>query len=122
MPEVVNQTLTGDGNMFNVDQINNLVDNDHLCGASVSFSADGAGSWYDPSDGGSFNMDAHIHGASVTANNSLGDLNHDSTGISADAAVTQSAFNQTITMGANIQFNSQTISAGHDFTDDHHTG
>jgi hypothetical protein len=88
----------------------------------VNFTADGAGSWCDPSDGGSFNMDAHIHGADVTANNSLGALDHASTGISADAAVTQSAFNQTITMGANIQFNSQTITAGHDFHDDHHTG
>jgi hypothetical protein len=66
-------------------------------------------------------MDAHVHGADVTAG-AMGGLNHASTGISADAAVDQSAFNQTITQGANIQFNSQTITAGHDFTDDHHTG
>ena len=40
----------------------------------------------------------------------------------ADAALTQSAFTQTITTGANIQFNSATIqAAGHDLTDDHHT-
>jgi hypothetical protein len=76
----------------------------------------------DPSSGGSFNMDAHVHGGTVTAGN-LGNLDHASSGIANDASVTQSAFNQTITMGANIQFNSQTITAGHDgFTDDHHTG
>jgi hypothetical protein len=67
-------------------------------------------------------MDAHIHGGTTYAGN-LGNLDHASSGVTADAAVTQSAFNQTITMGANIQFNSQTITAGHDgFTDDHHTG
>ena len=120
MPEVVNQTLN-DGNMFNIDQVNNLADNDHLSHASVNFSADGAGSWCDPSDGGSFSMDSHIHGGTTYAGN-LGSLDHASTGVSADAAVTQSAFNQTITLGANIQFNSQTITAGHDFQDDHHTG
>jgi hypothetical protein len=40
----------------------------------------------------------------------------------ADAALTKSAFAQTITMGANIQFNSATINAsGHDLNDGHHT-
>ena len=28
MPDVVNQTMSGDGNQFNIDQVNNLVDND----------------------------------------------------------------------------------------------
>ena len=38
----------------------------------------------------------------------------------ADAALTQDAFNQTITQGANIQFNSMTIqAAGHDIQDSH---
>jgi hypothetical protein len=40
----------------------------------------------------------------------------------ADATLTQSAFNQTITQGANIQFNSNSIqAAGHDVTDNHST-
>jgi hypothetical protein len=123
MPDVVTQSM-GDGNMFNVDQVNNLVDNDTLSDPSVSFSASGGGvDWCgDPLGGGSFNMDAHIHGGTTYAGG-LGSLDHASTGVSADAAVTQSAFNQTITQGANIQFNSQTITAGHDVTvDDHHTG
>jgi hypothetical protein len=119
MPDVVYQTLNGGGNQFNIDQVNNLVDNDHLSDPSVSFSASGGSDWGggDPA----FNMDAHIHGATVSTG-SLGNLDHASSGVAADAAVTQSAFNQTITMGANIQFNSQTITAGHDFQDDHHTG
>jgi hypothetical protein len=64
-------------------------------------------------------MEAHVHGAQITAG-AVGALDHGSTGVSADTIVDQSAFNQTITMGANIQFNSQTITAGHDF--DSHTG
>ena len=28
MPDVVNQTMNGNGNQFNIDQVNNLVDND----------------------------------------------------------------------------------------------
>jgi hypothetical protein len=39
-----------------------------------------------------------------------------------DATLTQDAFTQTITQGANIQFNSITMEvAGNNLTDDHHT-
>ena len=42
---------------------------------------------------------------------------------SADASLTQDAFNQTITQGANIQFNSITMNvAGNDFEDSHDLG
>jgi hypothetical protein len=42
---------------------------------------------------------------------------------SADAALSQEAFNQTITQGANIQFNSITMNvAGNDLTDSHDLG
>mgnify|MGYP000016340484 CR=1 FL=1 len=42
---------------------------------------------------------------------------------SADAALTQDAFNQTITQGANIQFNSVTMNvAGDDWSDEHNLG
>ncbi|MFX8573764.1 hypothetical protein ABTM22_19725, partial [Acinetobacter baumannii] len=38
MPEVVNQNLNGGySNAFNLDQVNNLVDNDTLCDPKVSF-------------------------------------------------------------------------------------
>ena len=33
MPDVVNQTM-GDGNQFNIDQVNNLVDNDTNCSSA----------------------------------------------------------------------------------------
>jgi len=40
----------------------------------------------------------------------------------ADVALTQSIFNQTITTGTHVQFNSATIQAsGHDLTDDNRT-
>ena len=39
-----------------------------------------------------------------------------------DATLTQDAFTQTITQGANIQFNSMTMEvAGNNLTDDYHT-
>lgn len=124
MSDVVNQTLNGGGNMFNIDRVNNLADNDHLSNPQVNFNgADGGGyDWCDPADGTAFNMEAHVNGAQITANGAMGGLDHGSTGVSADTVVDQSAFNQTITMGANIQFNSQTITAGEDFHDSHDIG
>src|SRR6185312_5917592 len=41
MPDVVNQTLNGGGNQFNIDQVNNLVDNDQLSSPSVTFNGGG---------------------------------------------------------------------------------
>lgn len=119
MPDVVNQTLNGGGNQFNIDQVNSLVDSDHLSNPSVNFN----GGYdlcdpCDPSSGGGFNMEAHVNGATATINGAMGSLDHGSVGVSADTVVDQSAFNQTITLGANIQFNSQTITAGLDSIDD----
>ena len=34
MPDVVNQTMNGGGNQFNIDQVNNLVDNDTNCSSA----------------------------------------------------------------------------------------
>jgi hypothetical protein len=114
MPEVVNQTLNGNGNQFNLDQVNNLIDNDTLTNPQVSFS------------GSSFEMDAKAEGGESKIDSKMGDVvGAAASGIAASAAanLTQSAFDQTITQGANIQFNSMTIqAAGHDLTDDHHLG
>ncbi|EAQ34940.1 hypothetical protein NB311A_10785 [Nitrobacter sp. Nb-311A] len=122
MPDVVNQAMNN-GNMFNIDQVNNLVDNDHLSNPNVTFNGgEGGYDCHDPLSGGGFEMDAHVHGATATINGAMGALDHGSVGVSADTVVDQSAFNQTITMGANIQFNSQEITAGHDFTDSHDLG
>ena len=116
MPDVVNQKLDGDGNQFNIDQVSNLVDNDWLSDAKVSY--DGGG--------GGFHMDAKAEGGDVKIDSKIGDIAGDTaSGViaSADAALTQDAFNQTITQGANIQFNSITMNvAGGDFEDSHDLG
>jgi hypothetical protein len=120
MPEVVNQTLNGGGNIFHLDQVNNLIGDTKIEDPSVSYSGSSS---YDPAHG--FSMDAKITGGEskidgASMSNAVGAgagiVSH------ADATLTQSAFTQTITTGANIQFNSATIQAsGHDLTDDHHT-
>jgi hypothetical protein len=114
MPDVVNQTLNGNGNMFNIDQVNNLVDNDYLSNPQVSYSGTG------------FEMEAKAEGGESKVDSEMGNVvGAAAHGVasSADAILTQDAFNQTITQGANIQFNSITIqAAGTDITDDHHLG
>lgn len=114
MPDVVNQTLNGGySNAFNLDQVNNLVDNDHLSDPKVSFKG----------GDGDFHMDAKAEGGDAKMDSKIGDVVGASASgahASADAALTQDAFNQTITQGANIQFNSVTIqAAGHDIQDSH---
>jgi hypothetical protein len=127
MPDVVNQTLTGNGNQFNIDQVNNLVDNDTLWHPSVSYNGGGGGEslWHDPSSSGGFSMDAKIEGGESKIDGAtMGSAIGDAAGIvsSADASLTQEAFTQTITQGANIQFNSITMQvAGNDLTDSHDT-
>src|SRR4029453_14392312 len=88
MPDVVTQNLDGNGNQFNIDQVKNLADNDVPL-ANLRYAGKG------------------------------GRVGNAASGISAsgDAAIDQSAFNQTITQGANIQFNSITMNvAGDDFS------
>ena len=113
MPDVVNQKLDGNGNQFNIDQVNNLVDNDHNT-SSASY------------DGGDFEMHAKAEGGHVDIDSKIGDIaGNAASGVAAhaDAAITQSAFDQTITQGANIQFNSITMNvAGDDFHDSHDLG
>ena len=110
MPDVVNQTMD-DGNQFNIDQVNNLVDNDTNSRLPTTLAA-AAEHWYDP--GASFSMEAKIEGgkSKIDADN-MGDRAQ-TLHSSADAAINQSAFDQNITQGANIQFNSITIQAAGD--------
>ena len=115
MPDVVDQKLDGNGNQFNIDQVNNLVDNDWNH-SSVDY--DGKG--------GEFRMDAKAEGGDLKLDARIEDvIGNSASGVtaSADAAISQEAFNQTITQGANIQFNSITMSvAGNDFEDSHDLG
>ena len=114
MPDVVNQTM-GDGNQFNIDQVNNLVDNDTNT-SPANYYGGGGGSWYDP--GASFNMDAKTEGGKSKIDDTATSATRASVASSADAALNQSAFDQNITQGANIQFNSITMqAAGHDLND-----
>jgi hypothetical protein len=118
MPDVVNQTLNGGGNQFNIDQVNNLADQD-VNTSTASYSGSGG------NPGSGFDMDAKIEGGESKIDGAhMGDAVGAASGIhsSADAALNQSAFDQNITQGANIQFNSITIqAAGHDLTDSHDT-
>jgi hypothetical protein len=123
MPDVVTQTLTGDGNIFNVDQVNYLINNDTVNDPDITFNGGGGGCC--PSSG--FHMDAKIDGGYASAGGAeVGDIvGNAASGVtaSADASLTQDAFTQTITTGANIQFNSLTMNvAGSDFSDDHSLG
>jgi hypothetical protein len=123
MPDVVNQNLTDHSNAFNVDQVNNLVDNDSLSGASVTYNGGGGGGelacdpWHqDSGSSGGFNMDAKIH----SGDSSIEGSSNGATS-SADATLNQDAFTQTITQGANIQFNSMSIQAAGDHIQDDHS-
>jgi len=118
MPQVVNQTLNGGGNEFNIDQVNNLINNATVTDPSVTYG--GSLSEY---PAGGFHMDAKVAGGdSKIGDSKLGDSAGAGSGVvsSADATLTQDAFTQTITTGANIQFNSLTMEvAGHNLSDGH---
>ena len=114
MPDVVNQTMN-DGNQFNIDQVNNLVDNDTNYSLCQLLLGGGGGSWHDP--GAGFSMDAKIEGGESKIDaDAIGDRTNVHS--SADAVINQSAFDQNITQGANIQFNSITIQAAGDNLND----
>jgi hypothetical protein len=71
-------------------------------------------------------MDAKAEGGDLKLDSKIGDvIGEAASGVhaSADAPITQDAFNQTITQGANIQFNSITMNvSGHDLQDSHDLG
>lgn len=103
MPDVVDQKMQ-DGNQFNIDQVNNLVDQDQNTSYATYTSG---GSYGYPSSG--FSMDAKIEGGESRLEGDIG--GRANVANSADAAINQSAFDQNITQGANIQFNSIEIQA-----------
>jgi hypothetical protein len=113
MPDVVTQTLTGNGNQFNIDQVNNINDKDQLWDPDVTNSAN-------------FKQDAWAEGGDTKLDDPKVDISADGStfgdglAATADGIVSQEAFTQNIVMGANIQFNSIDMSvAGADLTDDH---
>ncbi|MFB9267237.1 hypothetical protein ACFFWD_29440 [Bradyrhizobium erythrophlei] len=117
IPEAVYQTINGGGNAFDINQINNLINDNKVDHPSVSFS----------SGGDDFKMDAKAHGGDMQVDSHMGNVTAGTTanGLAAhaDTVLTQNAFDQTITQGANIQFNSLTMNvAGHDFHDSHNLG
>jgi hypothetical protein len=85
---------------------------------------------HDPKDtysgDGGFKIDAKAEGGDVKMDTEIGDIASDNASDiqeRADAAITQDAFSQNITQGANIQFNSITMNvAAHDLQDSHDLG
>jgi hypothetical protein len=110
MTDVVDQKMD-DGNMFNIDQVNNLVDIDFLHSAEVKNDAK-----FDASDlkaeGGDAKVDAKFD-IKMEDGNTLGDL----LTTTADGIASVEAFTQNIVMGANIQFNQIEITAAGDDLD-----
>jgi hypothetical protein len=121
MPDFSTQTLTGDGNIFNLDQVNSMVDADVLNGASVSLNI-GLGSsdsqWArsndtpgDPSGPSfSFSQSANATGGSATNTSGVGQDGTATGAADGATSLTQEAFTQHIVMGANIQYNTMPIS------------
>ena len=128
MPDLGTQTLYGGGNIFHLDQVNDLVSNGNVSGLtdglSATTSGDGNGgmaalgdTWHLPSElggngnGSSFSFSQTGSATGGTAN--LGDAGNAGT---TGGAVTQEAFTQHVILGSNIQYNSLPISiVGHDF-------
>lgn len=139
MPDLGTQTLNGSGNIFHLDQVNDLVSNGAVSGLTDGLSADVSGggnggmaslgdAWHLPSELGgngagssfSFSQSASSTGGTAT----LGDAG---TAGAVGGTTTQEAFTQHVILGSNIQYNSlpinivggDSITAGHDVT---HTG
>ena len=107
MPDVVNQTMD-DGNQFNIDQVNNLVDQDTNSSLPATPAAAAA------ADCGTIRARASAwKPRSRAASPGSMPITCERANVqnSADAAINQSAFDQNITQGANIQFNSISIQA-----------
>lgn len=104
MPDVVTQTM-GNGNQFNIDQVNNLVDKDFLWSAEVKndskFEVD------QKAEGGENKFDDPKVDVRMGDGNTVGD----GLQATADGIASVEAFTQNIVLGANIQFNSIEIEA-----------
>lgn len=133
IPDLGTQTLNGDGSIFHLDQVNDLVNNGSVCGLSDgitigdttanggfgSIASDGyndapgfAGT--NPGNGGSssfsFSQSANSNGGSATDTAYSAGVNAAVNGAASTAAgITQEAFTQHVILGSNIQYNSLPI-------------
>jgi hypothetical protein len=113
MPDVVTQSMNN-GNQFNIDQVNNLVDKDFLWSAEVK--NDGKFELDQKAEGGENKFDDPKIDIEAGDGATIGD----GLQATADGIASSEAFTQNIVMGANIQFNQIDIqAAGHDLTDSH---
>lgn len=109
----VDQDVSGKGNdgAFNVQQINNMVDNDKAYDLTIKENKL-KGGVKAKAKGGDNDID-NVK-AKIGETGSISDVAN----ASADAAIDQNVFSQNITQGANIQFNESSIShVGHDMDD-----
>jgi hypothetical protein len=104
MPDAVSQTM-GNGNQFNIDQVNNLCDKDFLWSAEVK--NDGKFDVEQKAEGGDNKFDDPKVDVRMDDGNTVGD----GLQATADGIASLEAFTQNIVMGANIQFNSIEIAA-----------
>jgi len=116
---LTNQDVTGAGNdtAFNIDQINNMVDNDCITCPTVSYQGGNGGSadcWNVAGSGGDFDLSASSHAGNATTNGNTASIGFDGS-ISGAASATSAAiahadaFSQHISMGANLQINTSTL-------------
>jgi hypothetical protein len=112
---IVNQNASGSGNDLaaNKSQINNLVDNDSVSFASVSFYGANGGNGYDAT-GADFNVDGCATSGPATADHNIAAVGQDGTisdaaNATSSAAGSAAAFSQSIDTGGNTQANSSTI-------------
>ena len=152
-PEIINQTINGGGAgtnvLFNLDQVNNLVDNDELYSVSNAASGGSVNITDVKGEGGDISIgccpddknhdggphitgldgigghdDSSGQGVQIGSGNGAGSTN--STLVDASGNVSIDAFTQSIVLGANIQTNSFNMNnAGNDITvtdhgSDHH--
>ena len=134
--KLTNQDVSGAGNdaAFNIDQINNMVDNDCITCPTVSYEGGNGGAPYDLYDGylynfagangGDFTLNAAAHSGNATTNGNNASVGFDGS-ISGAGSATSSAvahadaFSQHISMGANLQINTSTLDVLGG-TDSHH--
>ncbi|HWP24996.1 MAG TPA: hypothetical protein VNL39_01470 [Xanthobacteraceae bacterium] len=120
MAKALGQDVSGAGDdiAFSFEQVNNLVDQDKLWNPEVKFysHADDDIKVDDGGIGGSgFVQWANLSGGGTPeSEHHSGPQLANATEAIADAAINQSAFNQNIVMGANIQVNDLSITIGHD--------
>ena len=118
----IGNSFNGHGNdmMFDVNQVNDMVDNDNLCDPIVQYRPSG---WSDAAfqdiyaEGGKSEAGSGIDGNSHANGNGGAGLVSGASNASASANVTAEAFTQNIVMGANLQLNNSSLSLiGGDFS------